>query len=310
MAGVSDLAYRLINRHLGCKLAFTEMISCRALVNQTKKTLTMLKTNTLDQPLAVQIIGADLEYIKRAIEILNQTNYAFIDFNAACPVRKVVNRNEGAAFLKDLVRLETVLSLIVKTSRFPVTVKIRSGWDEKNINAVDTAKAAQNAGVSAIFIHGRSRQQFYAGTVNYEIIAQVKKQVKVPIIASGDILTPQLAEKMYKLTNCDGLLVARGSFGNPWIFKQIKHYLKTKEIKPQPKLNEITQMMRQHLNLLHQEIPDKAALIFHKLFIWYTKGIANSRPFRAKVSRIKHYKQMHELIDIFENDQRELKNQE
>lgn len=300
MAGVSDLPFRLLNRRFGCELAFIEMINVRSLNYKMRKTKKMLYTSGEDRPLGLQIIGCEEEFILKAIDVLGSYEYDVLDFNAACPVKKVTRRGEGAALLKNPKKLNKLLKLLVKNSNKPVTVKIRTGWDKDSINAKETALASQDAGVSALFIHGRNREQRYGGEVDYGAIKNVKKALSIPVIGSGDVFSPELAKKMLDETGCDGLLVARGTLGNPWIFKEIKEFLKTKKIIKKPGASEIAGVMIEHMNT-YIDFYDALHGIrrFHKFFAWYTKGIPNVRPLRENAFRTKTKDQMLEIIQSF-----------
>ena len=262
------------------------MISASSLVYKSKNTLKMLATATEDMPLGVQILGGNPEIIKRALEIISEYAFNLIDFNAACPVNKVVSRGEGAGLLREPGRLQELLKVIVENSGVPVTVKIRSGWDEASVNAVEIALRAQDAGVSGLFIHGRTRTQGYSGRVDYNIIRQVKESLKIPIIASGDALTPSLIRKMFDEIGCDGVAIARGALGNPWIFRETAEYLKSGTVPCSPDVYEITRTMKNHLALnieFHGE--RKGVMLFRKIFAWYARGMAvkelKGRAFRA-----------------------------
>ncbi len=297
MAGVSDLPFRLLNRRFGCELAFIEMINVRSLSYKMRKTKKMLSTSAKDRPLGIQIIGCEEEFISRALDVLGSYEYDILDFNAACPVKKVARRGEGAALLKDPKKLNKLLKIIVKNSAKPVTVKIRTGWDKDSINAKDAALASQDAGISALFIHGRNREQGYSGEVDYGAIKDVKKALDIPVIGSGDVFSPELGKKMLDETGCDGLLVARGALGNPWIFEQIKAFLKNKKIIKKPETSEIADVMIEHMNS-YIDFYDALHGIrrFHKFFVWYTKGIPSVRPFREKAFRTKTKEGMLEII--------------
>ncbi|MBU1913027.1 MAG: tRNA dihydrouridine synthase DusB [Candidatus Omnitrophica bacterium] len=334
MAGVSDLPFRLLNRRFGCELGFIEMINVRSLSYKMRKTKKMLSTSPKDRPLGIQIIGCEEEFISRALDVLGSYEYDVLDFNAACPVKKVARRGEGAALLKDPKKLNKLLKIIVKNSAKPVTVKIRTGWDRDSINAKDSALASQDAGISALFIHGRNREQGYSGEVDYDAIKDVKKALDIPVIGSGDVLSPELGKKMLDETGCDGLLVARGALGNPWIFEQIKTFLKNKKImestraktrdpldgilsghylstalRPwiggrecikKPSIDEIADVMIEHMNS-YIDFYDALHGIrrFHKFFAWYTKGIPSVRSFREKAFRTKTKEGMLEIIQSF-----------
>jgi len=286
MAGISDLPFRLINRSLGCGLAFTEMISAISLVHKSKNTLKMLSAATDDRPLGVQILGDDAEIIKRTMDILSEYAFDIIDFNSACPAKKVASGGKGAGLLREPVKLQKLLKVIVENTGLPVTVKIRSGWDETSVNAVEISLRAQDAGVKGLFIHGRTKKQGYSGTVDYNIIRQVKESLKIPVIASGDALTPDLVRKLFDETGCDGVAVARGALGNPWIFRETAEYLKNRAVPFSPGVYEISRIMKEHLALniaFHGE--KTGVILFRKFFAWYIRGMAlkklKSRAFRA-----------------------------
>jgi len=286
MAGVSDLPFRLINRAFGCRLAFTEMISVNSLAHKSRNTLKMLLTAIDDRPLGVQILGEDPEIIKRALDILSEHTFAVMDFNAACPVDKVVSRGKGAGLLREPLKLQRILEVIVENSGVPVTVKIRSGWEEASVNAEETALRAQDAGVSGLFIHGRTRMQGYSGKVDYDIIRKVKKSLRIPVIASGDALTPDLIRKLFDETGCDGVAVARGALGNPWIFREAAEHLKNGTVPCRPDVHEIARTMKVHVDLNVAFHGEKAGImLFRKFFAWYTRGMAvkelKDRAFRA-----------------------------
>jgi tRNA-dihydrouridine synthase B len=278
MAGISDLPFRLINRSFGCAFAFTEMISARSLVYSNKTTIKMLSSPEEDRPLGVQIVSADSDIIKRALDMLSHYPFEVIDFNAACPVNKVVSIGEGAALLREPAKLQKLLKTLVGSAGIPVTVKIRSGWDEASVNATDIALRAQDAGVKGIFIHGRTRTQGYSGQVDYTIIGKVKRCLAIPVIASGDALSPRLIRTMFDETGCDGVAVARGALGNPWIFRETIEYLKDGINPFRPHVHEIVEAMKKHLALLvrfHGETT--GVLRFRKFFGWYAKGMAVKR---------------------------------
>jgi nifR3 family TIM-barrel protein len=297
MAGVSDLPFRMLNREFGCELAFTEMINCSSLSHKSKKTHKMLVSDKADRPLGVQLLGRKEGLIIRAIDALNRYDFDLLDFNAACPVKKVVNRSEGAGLLKEPKKLNSLLKLLVRHSPVPVTLKIRAGWDEKTINARDNALLAEDAGVSAVFIHGRTKQQGYSGNVDYQVIRQVKKALKIPVIASGDILSASLAKKMFDDTGCDAVAVARGALGNPWIFKESQCFLESGKILKRPSESAIIKVILKHLGAcvdIHGE--RIGVVIFRKFFSWYTRGFSGIRQLRERSSRLKTHREMIAVI--------------
>lgn len=288
MAGISDLPFRLLNREFGCPFAFVEMIDARALSYKSKKTRSMLSTNQEDKPLGVQLLGSEPNFIQRAMDILQGYEFDLLDFNSACPVKKVVRRGEGSGLLKDPRKLSQLLKIIVKDSRVPVTVKIRAGWDSNSINAKETALYAQGAGIKALFIHGRTKEQGYSGKVNYKIIKEVKDALEIPVIASGDILSAELAKKMFDETGCDGIVIARGALGNPWIFGEISEFLKNGKAAVRPDLKEIAQIMLEHLDLCIDFYGERTGVIIFRKFIgWYAKGLHKVLLLREKASRAK-----------------------
>ena len=286
MAGITDLPFRMLCRRFGVELAFVEMINCRSISHKSRRTKQMLSSLPKDKPLGVQILGCEDQYILRSLEILRGYEFDLLDFNAACPSKKVVRRGEGSALLCEPKKLKKILKLVVKNSWLPITVKIRLGWDKDSVNARDIALLAQDCGVNALFIHGRTKVQGYSGQVDYNIIREVKKALNIPLIASGDIFSGLLAKKMLDETGSDGLAIARGSLGNPWIFKEIKEYLKSGKIINRPKEEEIAKVLREHLNSYLDFYGERnGVVIFRKFYIWYTKGLRKVRWLRERSSR-------------------------
>jgi tRNA-dihydrouridine synthase B len=297
MAGITDLPFRMLCRKFGAELAFVEMINCRSISHKSRKIKHMLTSLPRDTPLGVQILGSEDQYILKALDVLRGHKFDILDFNAACPVKKVVRRKEGASLLQEPKKFSRILKLVVKNSPFPVTVKIRSGWDEHSVNAREMALLAQDCGASALFIHGRTKVQGYSGNVNYNIIREVKKAISIPVIASGDIFSSELAKKMFEETGCDGLAVARGCLGNPWIFKEIKEYLKSGKIIRRPKKEEVAMVLREHLDSNLDFYGEKnGVVIFRKFYIWYTKGMCKVRRLRERASRAKTRPEVEKII--------------
>lgn len=297
MAGISDLPFRLLNRKFGCELAFVEMINVRSMGHKSKRTLQMLSANHKDKPLGIQILGSEEKFILKALELLKDYEFEVLDFNAACPVKKVVRRGEGSGLLKDPKKLQKLLKLIVKNSLVPVTVKIRSGWDKDSVNAKEVALAAEDSGIKALFIHGRTRLQGYSGAVDYRVIEQVKQALEIPVIASGDIFSAQLAKKMFDETGCDAIVIARGALGNPWIFKEVNEFLKNGKIPKRPDVKEISQVMIEHLNASIDFYGERIGVVqFRKFFSWYTKGFRRVRPLRERASTVKTREEMLAII--------------
>ncbi len=298
MAGITDLPYRMLCRKFGAELAFVEMINCRSLSHKSRRTREMLSTNAKDRPLGIQLLGSDEGFILRALEVLSKYKFDLIDFNAACPAKKIVRRLEGAALLKEPKKLQKLLKIIVNNSNKPVTVKIRSGWDKNSVNAKEVALYAQDAGVNGLFIHGRTRMQEYGGGVDYSIIRKVKKALDIPVIASGDLFSAKLIKKMFNETGCDAVSIARGSLGNPWIFKQAQNYLKKGILLDKPEKKIIVNTMLKHLDMSIGFHGEKiGVMLFRKFFCWYTNGFSNIRPLRESSSRAKTRNEMLKIIN-------------
>ncbi len=298
LSGISDLPYRLINRKVGCCLAFTEMISAHAMVYENKKTLHMLDMDEADRPLGLQIMGGEPDIIKRALEIAEQHKFDLIDFNSACPARKVSGSGKGAALMKDLKKLEEILKAIIANTDLPATVKIRAGWDALSINAVETAQLAESVGMAAVFIHGRTKSQGYRGNVDYGIIKKVKEAVGIPVIASGDALSPELIKRMFDETGCDGVILARGALGNPWLFNATTEFLKTGIVPPRPSGTELAEIMKAHLALSLQTLGERLAIVrFRKFFAWYAKGLP-AKKLKDSAFRAASADEMYRQIDV------------
>ncbi|MFH1459474.1 MAG: tRNA dihydrouridine synthase DusB [Candidatus Omnitrophota bacterium] len=310
LSGISSLPFRIVNRSLGCKYAFTEMICARALTYNNKKTLDYFKTVAEDAPLGIQFLGNDPYYLSCAIEKIQGIKFDVLDFNAGCPHKKVTNKGQGAYLLKTPKKLQELLKCLVKNSPVPVTLKMRLGWNNTK-SANDLAYLAQDSGVSALFVHGRTQEQVYSGDVNYQSIAGIKKILKIPVIGSGNVLNPQLAEEMFNRTGCDGVLIARGAFGNPWIFKQTKELLTKGKISSFPSVHEVADIMKKHFNLMDELFGTQSAVIrFRKFYAWYTKGVSHTKILRAQMMQAKNKNKILELIEKFSkinNDEYECK---
>lgn len=259
----------------------------------------MLASRPQDTPLGIQLLGCEEKYLRKAFDIL-KARYAFslIDFNAACPSKKVVRRGEGARLLESPHLLQKLLGVLVRLADVPVTVKIRTGWDAHSVNAVSVALRAQDAGVNAVFVHGRTKMQGYQGGVDYRTISDVKRAVKIPVIASGDIFSPGHVKLMYDETGCDGVVVARGALGNPWFFRRTYEFLSRGILSVAPERIEISRVMREHLESACDFHGERIGVVsFRKFFVWYTKGFRRIRSLREDASRAKTKSQMLRIVD-------------
>ena len=298
LAGVSDLTYRLISRSFGVTLAFTEMVSARALKYRNKRCYDMLVSTDADRPLGIQLVAGDEESIISALEILQSRPFDVIDLNAACPVSKIVRRGEGAGLLKDPARLQRLAARLVHSSPKPVTLKIRAGWDSISINAPEIARRAEDAGVSAVCVHGRTRAQGYDGRVDYGVIRKVKEAVRIPVVGSGDVFSGELAMKMFNETGCDAVAVARGSMGNPWIFREITGLLSPGVAPARPSRDEVVSTMKKHLDLSMTLLGESlGVLTFRKFFVWYSHGFNKVRPLRTKALQARSLEEMLGVIE-------------
>ncbi len=287
MAGVTDLPFRLICKEHGCGLLYTEMINAKALCFDDEKTKKMLNINQAEFPVAVQIFGSEAEYMAKAAEILNDYPNEILDINMGCPAPKVVKNGDGSALMKNPELARRVLEAVVSKSKKPVSLKIRKGWDEDSINALEIAKIAEESGVSAITIHGRTREQYYSGKADWDIIKTIKEEVKIPVIGNGDVASVEDAIKIKEHTKCDAIMIGRGAQGNPWIFERVNHYIKNGEILPMPTKEEKIDVAIKHINLAVKEDGEYVAVREMRKHIgWYLKGMKHSAKFRDEINRM------------------------
>ena len=298
MAGVTDLPFRLLCKEQGCAVMYTEMVSAKAILYKNRNTASLMEVHEKERPVALQLFGSDPEIVSSMAAQVEDGPYAWIDINMGCPVPKVVNNGEGSALMKNPKLAEELLAALVKRVKKPVTVKFRKGFDDTHVNAVEMAKIAESCGVSAVAVHGRTREQFYSGTADWEIIRQVKEAVKIPVIGNGDIFTPQDARRMLDETGCDGLMIARGAKGNPWIFSRTLHYLDTGELLPPPGKDEIREMLLRHAELQVQYKGEYLGIReMRKHLAWYTAGLPHSSALRNDVNQAETWEEFRELVE-------------
>ena len=300
MAGVTDLPFRLICKEKGCGMLYTEMINAKALCYDDENTKKMLKIEDEEHPIAVQIFGSDPEYMGKAAAIMNQYPNEILDINMGCPAPKVIKNGDGSALMRNPKLAAEVLKAVVKNSEKPVTLKIRKGWDDDSVNAVEIAKIAEECGISALAIHGRTREQFYSGKADWDIIAEIKQSINIPVIGNGDVFEVQDAVNMLEKTKCDAIMIGRGAQGNPWIFKRINHYMRTGEILPEPTLEEKITTAIKHMNLAVAEHGDYVAVREMRKHIgWYLKGLKNSAKYRDQINKITDYKEVISMLEEY-----------
>ena len=283
MAGVTDTPYRILAREMGCPLVYSEMVSDKGINYRNEHTLNMLKTEPEERPMAMQLFGAEADSVAKAAEYVASLGCAdILDFNMGCPAPKVVKNHEGSAMLKNPENAYRVLKALVGAVDMPVTVKLRIGWDKDSINIMEMAQLAQEAGVAAIAIHGRTREQFYRDQADWQIIGRVRESLRIPVIANGDVRNVQDMIKIRQVTGCEAVMVGRAAQGNPWIFRQLTEYLRSGAVLPGPTMDERKEVIIRHLDMLLKFKGDYIGpREMRKHATWYTKGIKGSAELRC-----------------------------
>ncbi len=297
MAGITDLPFRTLCKEFGAGYMYTELISAKGLMYENENTHKLLEINKKEHPVAVQIFGSDKNVLSTVAKKLDSEDFDILDINMGCPAPKIIRNGEGSALMKNPKLIGEIVKNVVMATKKPVTVKIRKGFDLDSVNAVEVAQIAEYNGASCVAVHGRTRSQFYSGRSDIEIIKAVKSAVNIPVIGNGDIVTPQDAKHMLDYTNCDAVMIGRASEGNPWIFKEVIHYLKTGELLEKPTLEEKVMLSLRHAKMLIEYKGLYTGIREMRKHIgWYTKGMPKSAELRSKINKTESYEEMEKLM--------------
>lgn len=297
MAGVTDLPFRLLCKEQGAGLLCMEMVSAKAILYKNRNTQALLAIDPREKPVSLQLFGSDPDIIAQIAHQIEELPFDILDINMGCPVPKIVSNGEGSALMKNPRLAGEIIEKTAKAIQKPLTVKIRKGFDEEHINAVEMAHIAQECGAAAVAVHGRTRQQYYSGKADWDIIRQVKEAVSIPVIGNGDLLTAEDVIRMKEETGCDGFMIARGAQGNPWIFKQILHYFETGEQLPRPSLSEVGDMILRHAQMMIEYKGEYTGIHeIRKHAAWYTGGYPNSARLREHFNSVETYEALEAMI--------------
>ncbi len=297
MAGVTDLPFRLLCKEQGAGLVCMEMVSAKGIYYDNKNTEALLEIHPEEMPSSLQLFGSDPQIMSEMAKRIEERPFAILDINMGCPVPKVVRNGEGSALMKNPKLVYEIVSAIVKAIQKPVTVKIRKGFDDSCINAVEIAKIIEEAGASAVAVHGRTREQYYSGIADWDIIRQVKEAVSIPVIGNGDVTSGEKAIALKKQTGCDGVMIARGAQGNPWIFSELLAYEETGELPPRPTIDQIKETMLRHARLQMEYKGDYLGIReMRKHVAWYTKGLHGSAKLREMINQVESYEELENIL--------------
>lgn len=299
MAGVSDLPFRLLCSRMGAGLVCSEMVSAKAIFYKNKNTEALLQIHEGEGPVSLQLFGSEPELMADMARAIEERPFAILDINMGCPVPKVVNNGEGSALMKDPLLAGRIISAVAGAIHKPVTVKIRKGFDDEHVNAVEMAHVAQESGAAAVVVHGRTREQFYSGQADWDIIARVKDAVHIPVVGNGDVTDPQSALRLLQETGCDAVAIGRAARGNPWLFARTVHFLDTGELLPAPSAEELRAMILRHAQLLVEYKGEYTALReMRKHVSWYTAGYPHSARLRGRINELETMEELNELLSL------------
>lgn len=297
MAGVTDLPFRLLCKEQGAGLLCMEMVSAKAIYYNNKNTEALMEIDQRERPVSLQLFGSDAKIMSEMAKRIEEKPFDILDINMGCPVPKVAGNGEGSALMKNPKLVEEIVTKTVKAIKKPVTIKIRKGFTQDSVNAVEIAKIAEASGAAAVAVHGRTREQYYSGTADWDIIRQVKEAVKIPVIGNGDVDSPQKAKQMLEETGCDGVMIGRAVRGNPWLFGQIRTYLETGKLLEKPKQEEVRAMMLRHAKMQIEYKGDYVGMReMRKHISWYTAGYPNSAKLRGAINAVETYEELEELL--------------
>ena len=300
MAGVTDLPFRILCKEQGAGLIYTEMVSAKGIYYNNKNTEDLLRVEEAERPVALQLFGSDPQIMSEMAKKIEERNFDILDINMGCPVPKIVNNGEGSALMKNPILAGQIVEAMAKAIKKPVTVKIRRGFFKDECTAPEFAKVLEQSGAAAIAVHGRTREQFYSGEADWEVIRKVKEAVKVPVIGNGDIFTPMDAKRMMEETGCDGVMIARGARGNPWIFKQTEEYLRSGILPEKPSFDEVIEMIKRHAVLITEFKGEYLGIReMRKHVAWYTTGYKGSAKLRGQINEVETMEQLVELLEHY-----------